>query len=189
MTDQHVVYAIWSLVFLSHLFHLLLKVVCFLHLRQLNDYSLSLSSIFSIDRYSRLYSLLNQPTASLLRINQTENSLEGVLFAENHINLMAVPVQGKAALGLNGAATTTLDNFQPPPEKAPGELNKESDGAESAPRSSSEQKRDLSRNSEDEDDQNIVGWNGPSDPENPMNWASHKRVYHVVLVSVITFIS
>ncbi|KAE9379894.1 MFS general substrate transporter [Stipitochalara longipes BDJ] len=40
-----------------------------------------------------------------------------------------------------------------------------------------------------ERDYDIVDWDGPNDPENPLNWPRRKRVSHVVLVSVITFIS
>ncbi len=35
----------------------------------------------------------------------------------------------------------------------------------------------------------IVDWDGPNDAENPLNWPRRKRLSHVVLVSVITFIS
>jgi hypothetical protein len=40
-----------------------------------------------------------------------------------------------------------------------------------------------------ETDHNIIYWSGPDDPENPLNWSRRKRVSHVTLVSVITFIS
>jgi hypothetical protein len=38
-------------------------------------------------------------------------------------------------------------------------------------------------------DNDIIYWSGPEDPENPLNWSRKKRVSHVALVSVITFIS
>jgi hypothetical protein len=36
---------------------------------------------------------------------------------------------------------------------------------------------------------NVIDWDGPADPENPLNWPRGKRVSHVALVSIITFIS
>lgn len=41
----------------------------------------------------------------------------------------------------------------------------------------------------EERDRDIVDWDGPDDPENPLNWTRRKRVSHVALVSIITFIS
>lgn len=38
-------------------------------------------------------------------------------------------------------------------------------------------------------DPNIVGWNGPDDPENPMNWTSRKKVTAIGIVSLITILS
>ncbi|KAJ2898785.1 MFS transporter prlG [Zalerion maritima] len=36
------------------------------------------------------------------------------------------------------------------------------------------------------EDPNILDWDGPDDPQNPMNWPRYQRVGHVVLVSAIT---
>jgi len=33
----------------------------------------------------------------------------------------------------------------------------------------------------------IVGWEGPDDPENPMNWASSRKTFTIVMVSAVTF--
>lgn len=38
----------------------------------------------------------------------------------------------------------------------------------------------------DKADPNIVDWDGPDDPENPLNWPSAKRNLHIALVSVFT---
>ena len=35
-------------------------------------------------------------------------------------------------------------------------------------------------------DPNLVDWDGPDDPENPMNWPRSSRMLHVVLVSMFT---
>ena len=35
-------------------------------------------------------------------------------------------------------------------------------------------------------DPNIVDWNSPDDPANPLNWPSFKMNFHVVIVSIFT---
>jgi hypothetical protein len=40
-----------------------------------------------------------------------------------------------------------------------------------------------------EDDPNIVFWDGPDDPQNPMNWPASKKWGTVTLVSAITFLT
>jgi hypothetical protein len=32
-----------------------------------------------------------------------------------------------------------------------------------------------------------LDWNGPNDPENPLNWSKWKRFYHVVPPAIISF--
>jgi hypothetical protein len=34
----------------------------------------------------------------------------------------------------------------------------------------------------------VVDWDSPNDPENPMNWPKWKRIGHVALVSIIVFL-
>lgn len=38
-------------------------------------------------------------------------------------------------------------------------------------------------------DPNVVDWDGPDDPENPLNWPSRRKVVIVTSISVITFIT
>ncbi len=38
-------------------------------------------------------------------------------------------------------------------------------------------------------DPNIVDWDGPDDPENPLNWSSTKKNLHVVIVSLFTLVA
>lgn len=38
-------------------------------------------------------------------------------------------------------------------------------------------------------DPNIVDWDGPNDPNNPLNWPAWKVKTHIFLVSAITFIT
>ena len=39
------------------------------------------------------------------------------------------------------------------------------------------------------EDENIVFWDGPDDPENPLNWPTWKKVTICALVSLFTFVS
>lgn len=38
-------------------------------------------------------------------------------------------------------------------------------------------------------DPNIVDWDGPNDPENPLNWSSAKKITAIGLVSLVTLLS
>lgn len=38
------------------------------------------------------------------------------------------------------------------------------------------------------DENNMVSWDGPDDPENPINWSDRSRWGHVALVSALTFL-
>ena len=38
-------------------------------------------------------------------------------------------------------------------------------------------------------DDNVVDWDGPEDPENPLNWPTHKNFGHVILVSILSLIT
>lgn len=39
-----------------------------------------------------------------------------------------------------------------------------------------------------QDDPDIIDWNGPDDPDHPLNWSGKKRIGHVVIVSIITLV-
>lgn len=41
----------------------------------------------------------------------------------------------------------------------------------------------------DPTDPNIVDWDGPDDPSNPMNWSTAKKLSTLTMVSVVTFLS
>lgn len=41
----------------------------------------------------------------------------------------------------------------------------------------------------DDDDPNIVWWDGPDDPANPFNWPSWRKVMNCVFISMLTFIT
>lgn len=41
---------------------------------------------------------------------------------------------------------------------------------------------------QEDTDEEIVWWDGPEDPENPLNWAQAKKWSHVVIVSLATFL-
>lgn len=38
-------------------------------------------------------------------------------------------------------------------------------------------------------DHNIVDWDSPDSPENPLNWSSSKKNVHLVIVSLFTLIA
>lgn len=51
--------------------------------------------------------------------------------------------------------------------------------------------KSISTEQEEQADQdpNIVDWDGPDDPENPMNWPTWRKVLAIGIVSAITFIT
>lgn len=38
-------------------------------------------------------------------------------------------------------------------------------------------------------DPNIVDWDGPDDPENPLNWTTKRKVTATVSIALITFLT
>lgn len=38
-------------------------------------------------------------------------------------------------------------------------------------------------------DPNVIDWDGPNDPANPINWSKSVRIGHMILISVITLIA
>lgn len=42
---------------------------------------------------------------------------------------------------------------------------------------------------ETEKDPNIVDWDGPDDPENPMNWTARKKWANIAILSLLTFLT
>ena len=42
------------------------------------------------------------------------------------------------------------------------------------------------RENEKAADPNVVDWDGPDDPENPLNWSTRQRYFHVALASIFT---
>lgn len=45
------------------------------------------------------------------------------------------------------------------------------------------------KTSEGPKDANVVDWDGPDDPENPMNWSSAKKTANLAIVSAMTLLS
>ncbi len=43
--------------------------------------------------------------------------------------------------------------------------------------------------SEEDGDPNIVSWDGPDDPANPMNWTMRKKWSNVAVLSILTIIT
>jgi hypothetical protein len=42
---------------------------------------------------------------------------------------------------------------------------------------------------EDAPDPDVVDWDGPDDPENPMNWPQYRKVINIGLISLFTFLT
>ena len=38
-------------------------------------------------------------------------------------------------------------------------------------------------------DPNVIDWDGPLDPQNPLNWPLSKKVVNITILSLITFLS
>ena len=47
----------------------------------------------------------------------------------------------------------------------------------------------ATQDEKDPQDPNIVDWDGPDDPENPLNWASSKKLAAMTIVSLVTMLS
>lgn len=41
----------------------------------------------------------------------------------------------------------------------------------------------------EEQDPNIVDWDGPTDPENPMNWTDKKKWANIAVLSIMTLVT
>jgi hypothetical protein len=65
--------------------------------------------------------------------------------------------------------------------------NDENDCANPPPSSNSKNESDRDVPAE-LDSELIVWWNGPDDPENPMNWSSTWKWVNICVISVISFI-
>lgn len=50
-------------------------------------------------------------------------------------------------------------------------------------------KTDVESPSEEAADPNIVSWDGPNDPDNPVNWSSGLKWSNIALISAITFVT
>ncbi|KAF2109038.1 major facilitator superfamily domain-containing protein [Lophiotrema nucula] len=72
-------------------------------------------------------------------------------------------------------------------ESEAGRLSQEKDIEKQAPDKMDQP--DATPREEALKDDNIVNWDGPDDPENPMNWAKSKKITAVGIVSLITFLS
>lgn len=72
--------------------------------------------------------------------------------------------------------------------------DKESDVEKAAADGDAAQSTDVNgatdKTVEDEtNDPNIVGWDGPDDPEDPMHWSASKKWLNIAVLSVLTIIT
>lgn len=47
----------------------------------------------------------------------------------------------------------------------------------------------LELETEEQENPNVVGWDGPDDPENPLNWSNKRKWAAIGMVSVVTFLT
>ncbi|KAK7734328.1 hypothetical protein SLS57_000020 [Botryosphaeria dothidea] len=52
-----------------------------------------------------------------------------------------------------------------------------------------QQQQEEEQGKPQEDDRNLVGWDGDDDPENPLNWTSKKKWTNLALLSLVTLIT
>ena len=64
-----------------------------------------------------------------------------------------------------------------------------SDDLEDQPRLISNNALDTMTHEKAPRDPNFVDWDGPDDPENPLNWSSAKKLAAIGIVSLITMLS
>lgn len=51
------------------------------------------------------------------------------------------------------------------------------------------EKQDFEQAVEEPRDPNIVDWDGPDDPENPLNWTTKKKVSATISIALITLLT
>jgi hypothetical protein len=49
--------------------------------------------------------------------------------------------------------------------------------------------KDVAFEVQQETDPNVVNWDGPDDPENPLNWTPRKKWGNIAIVAAITFLT
>ena len=106
---------------------------------------------------------------------------------------LAVEEGHDADIPTNAGSIQHARSNTPPPSKLP-EQEKRSSAAidkdiEKGIRSESLSSGEDVEQTAEETDPNIVWWDGPNDPQNPMNWRYTKKWGTVLLVSAITFLT
>lgn len=71
------------------------------------------------------------------------------------------------------------------PEKRLGTVH----DLEAGHKSSSTSQTEAEAQVNEPQDPNIVWWNGPDDPENPLNWSEALKLGNVAIISLVTFIT
>ncbi|KAF2737909.1 MFS general substrate transporter [Polyplosphaeria fusca] len=92
----------------------------------------------------------------------------------------AQPTTTAAPLKRDGASELVLDK-----DIEKGTLDKD---VEKGIRAESLSTEDEDEARSEDNDPNIVWWDGPDDPQNPMNWSRNKKWGTVILISAITFL-
>lgn len=83
-----------------------------------------------------------------------------------------------------GNTSVDLNDVSQPDEKTPGTDLESQSGTDKITSGTLDEEKEKAPA-----DPNIVDWDGPNDPDNPMNWTSSKKVAAIGIVSLITLIS
>ncbi|KAI1379592.1 MFS general substrate transporter [Hypoxylon crocopeplum] len=76
-------------------------------------------------------------------------------------------------------------------EKKPVDTTPDADASTLGPESARDVEAGLSHRETnvDEKDVNVVDWDGPNDPENPMNWSDKKKWLNICILSIMTIVT
>ena len=91
-----------------------------------------------------------------------------------------IPVEEKPSIAVNDSATQ-----QSPPSLPESDDTRVKDEEQAVANTESS----LETEQVGDDDPNIVSWDGPDDPENPVNWKESLKWANVAAVSAVTFIT
>ena len=130
-------------------------------------------------------SLRSAKSAKSLRSARSAKSLKGGA-AGHHEPLPAdaAEKQAVAANEENGKTST-------PKDTEPSDLEKEIDLEGGRHSNSTADRKDADAQPPEAEpaDPNIVDWDGPDDPDNPLNWSTKKKWFNIGVMAAITFLT
>jgi hypothetical protein len=91
-------------------------------------------------------------------------------------------MDGSNELGGTATPASAKDTSQPDDHSCQDDVEKQSIQPDNIPPNTVSHEKSAA-------DPNIVNWDGPDDPENPMNWSLAKKMASIGIVSVLAFLS